>query len=242
MAVLTLGLAGCVSGNGPDGLGGSITVVASPALTDVMAGMAQAFNATYPGVRIDTVFAPESGLATAAAAPDILVAEDPDTLTALGVSGTPVAFAQGQLVLAVHQQELGKVRGLADLARPGLRLARCAADEPCGKNTDAVLAAAGVTVAATTVTEPDVRSVLRHLTDGSADAALVFRSDVNAAGGDIVAIELSMGTAAAATFAAALAKNAPNVRAARVFLNYLTSKPVQDVLISRGFGPPPPSS
>jgi molybdate transport system substrate-binding protein len=240
MTALLLALAGCSGGPAP-GLSGTLTIVASPSLTDAITGMAAAFTGTYPGVRIDTVFAPDSAIARGGAtpAPDLIAAEDPATVLAGGGSGTPVPFAQGQLVLAVPTEKLGLVRGLEDIARPEVRVALCAASEPCGEVAEAVLAAAGITPGAGALREPDVRSALRRVAEGAADAALVYRSDAIAAGEDVIAIELPTGGAALALFAAAVAAGTPNPSTARAFLDYLTSVPVRSTLVSDGFAPPP---
>jgi molybdate transport system substrate-binding protein len=238
-ALLLLVLTGCTGGPGPNMMG-VLTIVASPSLTDAITGMAKAFMGTYPGVRVDTVFAPDSAIADGSAAPprDLVVAEDPATLTTAGITGEPKPFAVGQLVLAVRKQSLATVRGLEDLAKPGVRVAVCAATEPCGKVTAAVLAAAQVTLGDNAVEEPDVRSALHHVTEGTADAALVYRSDAIGAGDQVITVELAVAGAAVAHFAAAVAVHAPNPGVAQVFLDYLTSEPVRAALVTDGFGPP----
>lgn len=238
-ALLLLVLTGCTGvGPGPN-MSGALTIVASPSLTDAITGMAHAFMGTYPGVRVDTVFASDSDIANGSAAParDLVVAEDPATLTTAGIAGEPVPFAVGQLVLAVRKESMGTVGGLEDLDKPEVRVAVCAASEPCGQVAAAVLAAAQVTLGANAVEEPDVRSVLRHVTEGTADAALVYRSDAISAGDQVIAIELAVAGAAVAHFAAAVARDAPNPGVAQVFLDYLTSEPVRAALVADGFGP-----
>jgi molybdate transport system substrate-binding protein len=132
---------------------------------------------------------------------------------------------------------MGTVSGLEDLGKPEVRVAVCAASEPCGQVAAAVLAAAQVTLGANAVEEPDVRSALRHVTEGTADAALVYRSDPIGAGDQDNAIEWAVAGAAVAHFAAAVARDAPNAGVAQVFLDYLTSEPVRSALVADGFGP-----
>lgn len=239
-AVLLLVLTGCTGGGpGPD-MSGALTIVASPSLTDAITSMAKAFMGTYPGVRIDTVFAPDSAIADGSAAPvpDLVVAEDPETLQTAGIVGEPVPLAVGQLVLAVRRENMGVVRGLEDLGRPEVRVAVCAATEPCGQVAAAALAAAQVTLGGNAVDEPDTRSALGHVMDGSADAALVYRSDVIGASDQIIAIELPTNGPAVAHFVAAIARNAASPGVAQIFLDYLTSEPVRAALVRDGFSPP----
>jgi molybdate transport system substrate-binding protein len=232
-------LVGC-GGGSPAPPYGTLRIFASRSLTDVITGMATAFTNSYPGVRIETVFEADSVLASRAVdgpTPDLIVAEGPATLVAAGVTASPRNFAQGQLVLAVPAENPARVAGLADLARPGLRVALCAAEEPCGQVADAVLAAGPVTLPEGALRVPDVRSALSHVTDGTADVALVYRSDVVAAGSSVIAIEVPQSATALAQFVAAVPEGAPNPNPARAFLDYLASQAVRDVLTTHGFRP-----
>jgi molybdate transport system substrate-binding protein len=231
-------LVGCGSGGRPIPAG-QLTIVASPALTDAITGMVHAFTTTYPAVQVVTVFESDSHIAERAAQsppPDLIVAEDPDTLRQAGISTEPVPVAQGQIVLAVRPNNSLVMRGLADLARPDVRVARCDPAEPCGAVTDRVLAAAEVTLTAAHL-EPDVRSALRRVTEGDADVALVYRSDAIAAGEEIMVIEVTESSIALTEFVAAVPSAAPNPTVARLFLDYLTSSPVRDALTRDGFRP-----
>lgn len=237
----TLALSGCGSG-GTAGLSGALTIVASPSLTDAITAMAHAFTTTHAGVQIQTVFEPDSRIADRAGqspAPDLIVAEDQATITAAGITTEPAAFAQGQLVLAVPNGNPARVVSAADLMRPDVRVALCDPKEPCGAIAAEVLAAAEVTLGDGARFEPDVRSALRHVTEGTADAALVYRSDAAAAGEDVMTVEIPQSSAALATFVAAIPPSAPNPGVAQAFLDYLVSAPVRDALTRDGFRPIP---
>ena len=232
-------LAGCSGGGGGRPVPwGELTIVAAPSLTDAITGMVHAFTTTYPSIEVTAVFEPDSRIAERAAQsppPDLVVAEDPATLESAGITEF-VPFARGQIVLVVPPDNPLVVRGLADLARPEVRVARCDPAEPCGAVTDEVLAAAEVTVATAQV-EPDVRSALRRVTEGDADVALVYRSDAIAAGEKVVTIEVAESSVALAEFVAAVPPDAPNPVEARRFLDYLASAPVRDALTRDGFRP-----
>jgi molybdate transport system substrate-binding protein len=233
-----LGLAGCTGGGRPV-MSGTLTIAASPALTDMITRMVHAYTTTYPGVRIETFFEPDSRLAERLAQtppPDLVVAEDRATLEPAGLAAEAVPVARGQLVLAVPAGNPLPLRDVTDLARPEVRVALCDPDEPCGAITAEVLAAAEVTPV-TTLVEPDVRSALRQVTDGQADAALVYRSDAIAADDEVMVIELTHSSVALAEFVAAVHPAAADPAAARAFLDYFTSATVRDALIQDGFRP-----
>lgn len=234
-------LSGCGS-RGPTRLSGALTIVASPSLTDVITRMAHAFTTAHAAVQIETVFAPDSRIPDRAGqspTPDLVVAEDPATLTAAGITTAPVTFAQGQLVLAVPAGNPARVVGAADLMRPEVRVALCDPQEPCGRIAAEVLAAAEVTLGEGARYEPDVRSALRQVTEGTADVALVYRSDAAGAGEDVMTVEIPQSSTALATFAAAIPPNAANPGVAQAFLDYLASAPVRDALTRDGFRPLP---
>jgi molybdate transport system substrate-binding protein len=233
-------LAGC-TGGGPAQQSGILTIFAPPSMTDAIEGMAQAYSGTYPGVSFKTVFEPDSALVArvlGGETPDLLFGEDPATLVAAGATGAPLHFARGQIVLAVPASDPARVIELADLARPGIRVALCEVAEPCGTVTTEVLAAAGVTLPSGALQEPDVRSALHHVTDGTADVALVYRSDVTTAGDAVHTIEVAESSAALADFVAIVPDRAPNRDVAKAFLEYLGSAPVLDALTRDGFRPP----
>lgn len=222
-------------------MSGVLTILAAPSLTDAITGMAHAFTTTYPGVRIQTAFEPDPRIPDRAAqspAPDLIAAEAPATLTAAGASAEPVHFAQGQLVLVVPTGNPALLRGIADLTRPEVRVAACEPEAPCGTLAAEVLASAEVTLPESALLEPDVRSVLGHITDGTADAALVYRSDAVTAGASVMTIEFPQSSVALADFVATVPASAPNPGVAQAFLDYLASPPVRDALIRDGFRPP----
>jgi molybdate transport system substrate-binding protein len=240
MVCAAFGLVGCTGGPAP-GPSGVLTVLASPSLTDAISAVANRFTTDNPGVQVQPIFEPDSripGRATGSPAPDLIAAEDPATLTAAGVTTELKHVAQGQIVLAVASGNPALITGPADLTRPQLRLAGCDPEEPCGQVTAEVLAAAGVTLPEGALTESDVRSALRRVTDGTADAALVYRSDAVAAGDAVMTIEFPQSGAALADFVATVSTSAPNPGVAQSFLDYLTSDAVRDEFVRAGFRPP----
>jgi molybdate transport system substrate-binding protein len=241
LACLTvlLALAACAPEREPP-LSGGLTIFASTSLTEALTSMEQGFETTYPGVRVDIVFGSDSELARRSAqgpAPDLLVLEGPAPLAAAGPTGPPVLFARNQFVLAVAADNPKGIVRLDDLDRPDVRVALCAGTEPCGTVAASVLAAAGVTVPATASQVGDVRSALAEVTAGTADVALVYRSDARLAGDTVATIEFPESRTALAEYQAAVPTAAANPQAAAAFLAYLTAPATTDALVTAGFRP-----
>src|SRR6185312_16660742 len=111
------------------------------------------------------------------------------TVTEAGnAEGTPSVFARNQLVIAVPGGNPRGVTGLADLARPGVKVALCADQVPCGAAARTALTAAGVALTPVTL-EQDVKGALAKVKLGEVDAALVYRTDARAASADVAGVE-----------------------------------------------------
>ncbi len=103
-------------------------------------------------------------------------------------AGEVIPFAANHLVIAVPAGNPGGVRSLDDLGRDDLLVGRCAPEVPCGRLALAELDESGIDDAADTE-EPDVRSLLVKVAEGELDAALVYATDVAAAGDDVQVVE-----------------------------------------------------
>jgi molybdate transport system substrate-binding protein len=238
LVVLLLGTTACL-GNRPLPLSGTLTVYASPTYTEVLAELIQTLRTSNPSVAVETLFESDSRLAELASAgppADVILAEDPATLSA--VTATPVRLARGQLVLAVRADNPARINGLASLARPEVRVALCAPDEPCGRVAAEVLTAAQVPTPPTALTEPDVRSALAHVLDGTADVALVYRGDAMAAGEAVATIEVAASATAMAELVGTVGSDAPNRVVADAFLALLSSPTGAEAFTRAGFRPP----
>ncbi len=238
LLLLLLGATACI-GNRPLPLSGTLTVYATPAYAEVVAEAIALLRHSNPSVAVETLFEPDSRLAelaTAGPAADVILAEDPATLSA--VTPTPAWLARGQLVLAVRADNPARINGLAALARPEVRVALCAAEEPCGRVAGEVLAAAQVPTPPGALTEPDVRSALAHVVDGTADVALVYRGDALAAGDAVATIEVAASAEAMAELVGAVPANAPNRVVAEAFLALLSSPNAAEIFTRAGFRPP----
>ncbi|GAA1734123.1 molybdate ABC transporter substrate-binding protein [Luedemannella helvata] len=242
---LVIAVAGCTGGGArkPRGAAavpsGTVTVLADAAFGMVLGRVAKQFQEAYRGTEVIVTLGPSAALAARVAggeAADVLITADAATMGAAGaaVSGPPLPFARTQLVIAVAPDNPKRVSGLADLARKGVRVAICAASEPCGTAATAVFAAAGVGIPKVTRV-PDVATALKKVTSGAADAALVYRTDTRAAGDKVSTVEFAESSAAVGECQAAAVATSANPVAANAFVDFLHTPAGQDQLSSVGF-------
>lgn len=254
LALLSL-LAGCAGGTaaqapsaGPTGgagrVTGTVTVLAAASLTETFTELAERFESEHPGTRVRLSFGASSELAAQVdqgAPADVFAAASPETMglvvDAGAVRGSPEVFARNRLEIAVPPSNPGGVTGLADLAREELKIALCAPEVPCGAAAETVLRAAGVTPAPDTL-EADVKATLTKVTLGEVDAALVYRTDVLAAGAAVRGIHFPEADRAVNDYPLAVLAGAPNLRAARAFAELVRSRAGRAVLAEAGFDAP----
>jgi molybdate transport system substrate-binding protein len=129
------------------------------------------------------------------------------------------------------------VTGLADFAREDLTLAVCAPQVPCGAAAEQVFAAAGIT-ARPDSQEEDVRAALTKVQLGEVDAALVYATDVAAAGDQVEGIEFPEAEQAVNEYPIAVLDDAPNPAAARAWVDLVRSDAGQRALADAGFRAP----
>jgi molybdate transport system substrate-binding protein len=235
-------LAAC-GGDGGGQRDGQLTVFAASSLTEAFQRIGEGFAAANPGVDVRFSFGASSSLAqqvAAGAAADVFAAASPATMTVAvdaGEAVEPQVFARNRLEIAVPPSDPGGVTGLADFARPELMLALCAEQVPCGAAAQQVLADAGVTPAPDTL-ESDARAALSKVRLGEVDAALVYHSDVLAAGESVRGVPFPEAAGAGNDYLIAPLAEAPNAEAARAFTAYVLSDDAQRVLADAGFEAP----
>ncbi|WP_372451860.1 molybdate ABC transporter substrate-binding protein [Catellatospora tritici] len=226
------------------GISGDVTVFAASSLTESFKQIGKDFEAAHPGTKVTFNFAGSSALATQiiqGAPADIFAAASPATMKTVtdagDAAGTPTVFVKNQLVIAVPKLNPKGVTGLADLTKPGLKVALCAEQVPCGAAAKKALDAAGVRLTPVTL-EQEVKGALQKVKLGEVDAALVYRTDTQAAANDVDGIEFPESAKAINDYPVVLLKNAPNETAAQAFLDYLQTGPAKAVLGAAGFQAP----
>ncbi|GAB2941384.1 molybdate ABC transporter substrate-binding protein [Micromonospora polyrhachis] len=254
-AALTLvlaGAAGCTSsdrgdaghaGGDPGQPTGTVTVLAAASLTETFTRIGTNFEAAHPGVRVVFSFAGSSQLASqinSGAPADVFAAASPATMkTVTEVArdiDQPRVFARNQLVIAVPAGNPAQVTGLRDLSRPGLKVALCAPQVPCGAAARTALDTAGVALTPVTL-ERDVKAALTKVRLGEVDAALVYRTDARAAAGQVEGIEFAESAVTVNDYPIVALPGAPNPTGAAAFVAYVLSEPARTVLTEAGFQP-----
>lgn len=237
-AVLVLGLASC----GDSGAGTrSITVFAAASLTDAFVEIADAFEAANPGVSVERNFAGSSSLREQIAngAPaDVFASANPSTIAQLverGVVDETTVFATNTLEIVVPAGNPGGVSGLTDLADGDLLVGLCAREVPCGELARRVLALAGVSPSPDT-NEPDVRSLLTKVDAGELDVAIVYVTDVIAAGPGVEGIEIPGMHNAVTEYPIGVVRDTSDRALAQDFVTFVTGPQAQSILRDHGFG------
>lgn len=223
-----------------DDLSGELVVLAAASLQGTFTEIGDLMMAQHPGLTVTFSFGASSTLAQqalAGAPADVFAAANTSTMqTAADVTEAPVLFAHNSLEIAVPPGNPAGVTGLADLADPDLTIALCAPEVPCGAAAVKAFQAAGLTPAPDTY-EQDVKATLTAVVLGEVDAALVYRTDVTAAGDTVQGIEFPESSAAVNDYPIAVLADTKNRAAAQAFVDLVLSPEGQKVLTDAGFDP-----
>jgi molybdate transport system substrate-binding protein len=240
-------LAGCGSAKEPNGepkdkLAGDVTVFAASSLKESFTALGRQFEKDHPGVHVRFSFGASSALAqsiTQGAPADVFASASPATMktASADIEGTATTFARNTLQIAVPAANPGNVTGLADFTKDPLKIALCAKQVPCGSAAVKVLAAAGITPKPDTY-EQDVKAALSKVVLGEVDAALVYRTDVIAAGSKVKGIDFPESLKAVNDYPIGVLAKAPNHDAGVAFEQLVLSKRGQDALAGAGFQGP----
>jgi molybdate transport system substrate-binding protein len=229
--------------NADAGVARTVTVFAAASLKEAFTTLGKQFEAAHPGTRVVLNFGPSSGLAAqiiAGAPADVFAsasAQNMDQVVTAGQATPATPFAKNAMEIAVPADNPAGVHTLADLARPGIKLALCQPEVPCGVTSAKVFANAKLTVQPVTE-EVDVKAVLSKVTLGEVDAGMVYVTDVRAAGHKVRAVEIPAGLNASTSYPIAVLTGAPNKTAGRVFTDFVVSAAGRQVLTAAGFVAP----
>jgi molybdate transport system substrate-binding protein len=247
MLIIATGLGLLVAACGGGGAGapaGTLTVFAAASLTDAFDDLASAFESSHSGVKVAYNFAGSQVLAgqiVQGAAADVFASASTtqmDVVAKAGrAAGTPHIFTSNVLELVVEPGNPKGVNGLADLAKPDLKVVLAAPEVPAGHYSAEALAKAGVQVKPVSL-ENDVRSVLSKVELGEADVAIVYHSDVVAAGDKVEGVEIPTSQNVPARYPIVALTGALNPKAAAAFIDFVRSGEGQLILRRHGFAAP----
>jgi molybdate transport system substrate-binding protein len=230
-------LAGCAA-SGPQLT--TVTVLAAASLTDALDEAAVAFETAHPDIEISVSYGGSSALAeqiVSGAPADVFFSADEATMQTVVDAGLAIdaeVLLANTLQLVVPAGNPADVDGLADLADPGLVVALCDPSVPCGSAAARLLELAGVSPSVDTY-EDDVRAALTKVALGEVDAALVYRTDVAAAGDAVEGIEIPLADLVVNRYPVALLSAASNPDAAQEFIAFLHSAEGREVFERAGF-------
>ena len=249
VAVGALALAGCSSSkNGPGGsstssaaLSGTVDVDAASSLTEAFTTLKTGFESAHPGTTVNISYGASSDLQAqiAQGAPvDVFASASEKNMQALGSQALhPTDFVKNTLEIAVPPSNPAGIASVADLAKPGVKVAVCDPAVPCGAVAAQVFTNAKITVHPK-ASLADVKSTLAAVESGEVDAGLVYVTDVRAAGDKVKGVPIAAGVNASTTYPIAVLKDAQHAALAQAWVAYVLSAAGRAVLTQDGFAQP----
>jgi molybdate transport system substrate-binding protein len=224
---------------------GSVTVSAAASLTEAFTTIKDDFTKANPDATVTINFGSSGQLATqiqGGAPADVAAFADEAPMKTLGDAGLLAApaqiFATNQLVIVTKPGNPKGITSLAGLATAGT-VSLCAETAPCGKFAAQALQKAGVTIPTASITRgPDVKATLAAVTEGDAEAAIVYVTDAQAAGTKIATVDIAEADNVVAKYPIAVIKASANRSAAQAFQDYVLGSEGQAVLKDAGFQAP----
>ncbi|MFI1768790.1 molybdate ABC transporter substrate-binding protein [Streptomyces sp. NPDC020800] len=222
-------------------LSGDINVFAAASLKESFTALGKEFEKAHPGTKVNFNFGGSDTLAasiTGGAPADVFAAASPKTMAIVtdkqDATGTPATFVRNQLEIATLPGNPDKVASLKDLTKSGLKVVLCDKTVPCGAAAQKALDASKLKLTPASY-EEDVKSALNKVVLKEADAAVVYKTDVKAAGGKVEGVEFPESAKAINDYPIALLKSTKNAETAKAFIALVQSAEGQKVLSEAGF-------
>ncbi|MGW1032592.1 molybdate ABC transporter substrate-binding protein [Streptomyces antibioticus] len=226
---------------GSEKLSGTVTVFAAASLKESFTTLGKEFEKAHPGTKVTFNFGGSDSLAasiTGGAPADVFASASPKTMKivtdAKDNATEPGTFVRNQLEIATLPGNPDKITSLKDLTKSGLKVVLCDKEVPCGAAAQKALDASGLKLTPVSY-EQDVKSALTKVELKEADAAVVYKTDVNAAGDKVEGVDFPESADAVNDYPIALLKDAPNADAAEAFIALVQSPEGQKVLTGAGF-------
>ncbi|GHI09267.1 molybdate-binding protein [Streptomyces cellostaticus] len=229
------------SGSASSKPSGTVTVFAAASLKESFTALGQEFEKQHPGTKVSFNFGGSDTLAasiTGGAPADVFAAASPKTMAIVtdkkDAVGTPATFVRNQLEIATLPGNPDKVSSLKDLTKSGLKVVLCDKTVPCGAAAQKALDASKLKLTPVSY-EQDVKGALTKVELKEADAAVVYKTDVKAAGDKVEGVEFPESAKAINAYPITLLKNTQNARTAKAFIALVQSAEGQKVLTGAGF-------
>ncbi|MDL4771479.1 MULTISPECIES: molybdate ABC transporter substrate-binding protein [Thermomonosporaceae] len=237
-----LGLGAAVQGCGRPAGPVTLRVLAGSSLTEAFGEIGMAYEQEHRGVKVRSAFGGSQEMTARLAGrepADVLVTSDVPAMDGAEgyLTGPRPIVAHNSLTIAVAPGDPRRIRGLADLVRPGLRVVVGAPTVPVGRYARQIFARAGLTVQ-WGVEEISARAVLDRVRAGEADAGLVFITDLRSAGAAAGSVPIPAAQNVTAAYPAAAVKDGDHTEAAETFVTWLTSPAAVRLFHKYGFATP----
>jgi molybdate transport system substrate-binding protein len=240
LALLLAGslLSACAGGDGDT----TITVLAASSLTGTFTELGKQFERDHPGVTVKFAFDSSATLAqqaTQGASADVLATADQSTMDSAqsAQASTPETFATNVMVLVTPADNPAGIEKFADLDRSSVKYVMCVPTAPCGIVGQALLEQDHITGEPVSQ-EVDVKSVLAKVTEGEADAGLVYTTDATAAGDQVRTVRIPGAAQQITTYPIVALSQSEHADLAQQFVDLVTGSTGQQVLQKAGFGAP----
>ncbi|MFK0119945.1 molybdate ABC transporter substrate-binding protein [Streptomyces sp. NPDC090994] len=224
-----------------DQLSGTVTVFAAASLKESFTTLGETFEKAHPGTKVTFSFGGSDSLAasiTGGAPADVFASASPKTMKIVtdagDAAGTPVTFVRNQLEIATLPGNPDGIASLEDLTDSGLKVVLCAEEVPCGAAARTALDAGGLELTPVSY-EQDVKAALTKVELKEADAAVVYKTDVHAAGDKVEGVDFPESAEAVNDYPIARLKDARNSAGADAFIDLVRSDEGQKVLAEAGF-------
>lgn len=224
-----------------DELSGTVTVLAAASLKESFTTLGKRFEEEHPGTKVTFSFGGSDYLAasiTGGAPADVFASASPGTMAIVtdagNASGTPATFVRNQLEIATLPGNPDKIASLKDLTGSGLKVVLCDKEVPCGAAARKALDASRLKLTPVSY-EQDVKAALTKVELKEADAAIVYKTDVKAAGDKVEGVDFPESADTVNDYPIALLKDAPHAPAAKAFIELVRSAEGRRVLTEAGF-------
>lgn len=226
-----------------------LSVAAAASLTEAMSEVAQAFEATRPGVGVQLRFGASGALLNEIAVgkpADVFASADADSLVRgvqrrLLLAAAQREFATNALVLVVPTDRSSTVQRLQDLARPEIRRIAMGrtATVPAGRYAKQAIDALRLWPALQQkmVFGDDVRAVLQAVASGDVDAGFVYATDAALAGERVRVVQV-LEVQTPIRYPATVVAGSGQEALARDFIAFLNQPQARAVFTRYGLGAP----
>lgn len=249
VGLLAFAATGCGSASGSEGASSeaedrTLTVFAAASLTDSFEDLAEEFEAEHEGVDVELSFGGSSTLVTQledGAPADVFASADEanmDQAAEAGlIDGDPGTFATNELTIAVPADNPAGISSFEDLAGEDVDTVVCERRVPCGAATERVEEVTGVALSPVSE-ESAVTDVMGKVTSGQADAGVVYRTDVTAAGDAVEEVGIAEAGEAVNRYPISALKSSEDAGLAGEFIDFIQGPRGQERLAEEGFGAP----